>query len=166
MRSTIEPKLRMALDEAHATSNVRDTLVAIWRGEPTPERLGALADQLRAVAQRSSGRVYLYNVITPETRVPSPAARSALQSHFISMRGQLIAAAIVLEKTGAQGALSRAILKTLLTITRQPFPMRVFSVRKDALAWLASQGCGAHPNALATLTDQLWRQLQLTEPGE
>jgi hypothetical protein len=150
----------MAQDEAHATTGAQDTLVAVWQGDPSAERIVALGDQLRAVARRNAGRVYLYNIITTSTPIPSPAARSALQAQFASMRGQLIAAAIVLEKTGAEGALARAILNTVVTVTRQPFPMRVFAVRRDAVTWLGGQGCGMSGSAMSGLADGLIQRLR------
>jgi hypothetical protein len=149
----------MALDEAHATSAVQDVVVAIWRGEPNAERITGLGETLRLAARRNADRVYLYNIITNDTPIPNAAAREALQAQFASMRGQLLGAALVLEKLGAEGMLSRAILTTVFTVTRQPFPMRLFSRRRDALVWLKTQGCVASPATMTTLSDSLWRRL-------
>ena len=149
----------MAFDEAHATSGIQSTLVAVWRGDPTPHRVRDLADQMRAIAERSSGRVYLLNVITASTPVPSAAARAALQREWAAMRGTLMAAAIVLEKGGIEGTLSRAVLSTIATATRQPFPMRVFASRRDAATWLVGSGCGTSVAALTNLAESLEQKL-------
>jgi len=150
----------MPTDEAYATSGVQDALVAVWCGEPTAERLVALADQMRLLAARSGGRVFLFNVITTTTPVPTTEARAVLQEQFESMRGQLIAAAIVLEKSGLHGSLSRTVLSTLATVTKRPFPMRIFSVRRDAAHWLRTSGCAASPQTLAALADTLASKLK------
>lgn len=149
----------MPLDDAHASSAVQDVVVAIWRGDPSAERVNGLGETLRTAARRSADRVYLYNIITNDTPLPNAEARAALQTQFASMRGQLVAAAIVLEKIGAEGALSRAILTTVVTVSRQPFPMRIFSRRRDALIWLKNQGCAASAATMSTLAESLWRRL-------
>ena len=58
---------------------------------------------------------------------------------FSAMRGRLLG--MVTEKTGNEGSVSRAVSSTLITIRRQPFPMRIFAVRRDAATWLSNQGC-------------------------
>ena len=102
----------MAFDEAHATSGLQDTLVAVWRGDPSAERMNALGDQLRAIAKSNAGRVFLFNVITESTPLPPAEGRAESVKQFASMRGQLVAASIVLEKTGLEGTLARTMLST------------------------------------------------------
>lgn len=131
----------MAWDQAHVTSDLADTLVVVWQGEPSAARLVALADEMRELAHAHRSRVFLYNVITASTAMPGPEARETLRVQFESMRGQLAAAAIVLEKVGLEGTLSRTVLSTVLTISHRPFPMRVFPARRDAATWLVGQGC-------------------------
>ena len=150
----------MAWDQAHVTSELADTLIAVWQGEPTVARVNALADQLRDVARMHRGRVFLYNVITEPTPIPSAEARDALRAQFESVRGQLLGASIVLEKIGVQGTLSRTVLNTLLTLSQRPFPMRVFPTRRDAAVWLSTLGCVPPPNALVQAADDLTEQLR------
>ena len=149
----------MLSDTDYAISGAADTLVAVWQGDPSADRVNVLGNQLRAWAKCNAGRVYLYNVITSTTGMPSASARAALQTQFESMRGQLLGCAIVLEKTGVEGTLARAVLTTLITVTQQPFPMRVFSLRRDALFWLARQGCTAKASALTGVADTLCQRL-------
>jgi hypothetical protein len=150
----------MLSDDAYAISGAQDTLVAVWQGDPSADRVNVLGDHLRLWAKRNAGRVYLYNVITATTRLPSAQARSALHAQFSSMRGQLQGLAIVMEKTGVEGSLSRAMLTTVFTVTRQPFPMRVFALRRDALIWLTRQGCTATADALTGVADTLTQRLR------
>jgi hypothetical protein len=145
----------MAFDEAHATSGLQDTLVAVWQGDPTAKRMSALAEQMRVIARGNAGRVFLYNVITASTPLPGAEARAECAAQFASMRGQLLAASIVLEKTGLEGALSRTMLSTFVTISGRPFPMRVFALCRDGAAWLGSNGSTASATALVSLADAL-----------
>lgn len=155
----------MPYDDGHATEAIQDVVVAVWRGDASAERINGLADTLRVAAQRNAERIYLYNIITHDTPIPNAAAREALQIQFASMRGRLMGAAIVLEKVGAEGALSRAILTTVVTVTRQPFPMRIFSRRRDALVWLKKQGCAASAASMTTLSDSLWKRMTGSAPA-
>jgi hypothetical protein len=145
----------MAQDEAYATTVVHNTLLAVWSGAPTAARVDVLGEQLREIADRNQSRVFLYNVITHSATVPDAAAREALKKHFVAMRGSLVACAIVLEKTGIEGTLSRTVLSTLVTITRQPFPLRLFAVRRDAASWLVTQGCVTTGGMLTSLAESL-----------
>jgi hypothetical protein len=152
----------MAFDEAHATSGLQDTLVAVWQGDPSAQRMNALGDQLRAMARSNAGRVFLFNVITESTPLPSAEGRAESVKQFASMRGQLMAASIVLEKTGLEGTLARTMLSTFVTISGRPFPMRVFALRRDGAVWLGSQGSTASATALVSLADALRLKLNGT----
>jgi hypothetical protein len=153
----------VVFDEAHATAVVQDTLVAVWTGDPDAARVTALGAELRSIAQRHHGCVFLFNVITVSTPVPTRESLSALQKQFVALRGQLKALAVVLEKTGVEGTLSRAVLSTTLTVARQPFPMRVFAHRRDGAGWLGSQSCSVPSERLLSLASSL--ELQLNDPA-
>ncbi|MEI9950254.1 MAG: hypothetical protein WDO74_15075 [Pseudomonadota bacterium] len=122
---------------------MQNTLIAIWWLEPEIASLVALVHQLRALHDSHPEGIFLYNVITATTEMPQPAAREALREHFSSMRGKLIAAALIVERPGIQGSLSRAVLTTIYTLSRSPFAMKIFSSRRTAAEWLAG-----HPRAL------------------
>jgi hypothetical protein len=141
----------MAWDQAYVTIDLADTLIAVWQGDPTSARVTALADEMRDLGQAYRSRIFLYNVITAATAMPSAEARDVLRMQFERMRGQLGAAAIVLEKLGIEGTLSRTVISTVLTISQRPFPLRVFPTRRDAANWLVSQGC--RPEAAQILAE-------------
>ena len=127
--------------DCHFETSVREnTVVAIWMGEPTAERLSAMVEQLRAVWRQYQNGVYLLNVITKDTGIPDGDTRRTIAAQFESMRDRLKASAIVLEKSGVDGTLSRTILSTLVTISRRPFEMKIFSSREAAAAWLTTRG--------------------------
>jgi len=144
----------MAGDCDFETLLLDNTLVAYWIGQPTPERLEAMVEQLRGAWRQHQEGVYLLNVITEDTGIPDTGTRRVIVEQFMSMRERLKASAIVLEKKGIDGTMSRTILSTLVTISRRPFDMKVFPRRDTAATWLAEQG-GASARSLTAAIDQL-----------
>jgi hypothetical protein len=128
----------MADDAEFRTGSVQNTLVAVWSGEPSAMRLASMVQSLRELHATNPNGVYLYNVISARTAMPEKAARDLMVRQFESMRGKLIAAAVVLEHSGIQYTLSRAIIATLATITRSPFLLKVFDSRATAAEWLST----------------------------
>lgn len=150
----------MAGDPHFETRALENTLVAFWIGEPTVARLEAMVEELCELWSKHPSGVFLLNVITEKTGIPDNEARRAIVQQFDSMRNRLKASAIVLEKTGVDGTMSRTILSTLVTISRRPFAMKVFSNRGEAATWLAEQS-GANASALTNLIGQLERRFAL-----
>jgi hypothetical protein len=141
--------------DRHFETAVEDnTLVAFWTGQPTAERLEVMVEQLQRVWRQHQTGVFLLNVITADTGIPDAETRRVILGQFESMRNRLLAVAIVLEKSGIDATMSRAILSTLVTISRRPFAMKVFSERAAAAAWLNKQG-GAGASAMIGVIRQL-----------
>src|SRR5262245_16391363 len=118
----------------HVTA--RNTLVAVWTGDPTVDqraRLKAGSDQL---ALNWRGGIHVLNVISEVTGMPDPPARELLRKQFESVRGRVLSLALVLEKRGILASPSRAILSTLLTLSGRPFEMVIYTSRSDAADWL------------------------------
>jgi hypothetical protein len=146
-------------DRGYAADVVRNTLVVVWNGDPTIGRLEVTFARLVDLSKRYPDGVFMYNVILPSTGMPGSDARKLLQHQFESMRGALKGAVVVLEKSGIEGTLSRTIISTLLVLSRKPFAMKVFGLRREASEWLASHG-NSHDGELwiaraAALTGQL-----------
>jgi hypothetical protein len=140
------------------TSSLDNTLVAVWSGKPTVARLNTLVQALRQTYVAHPEGVYLYNLITVRTAMPDKAARELLAKQFESMRGKLLAAAIVLEHSGIQYTLSRAVIATLMTITRNPFALKTFDDRAVAAMWLSGES-GTSPPSIASLARDLEERL-------
>jgi hypothetical protein len=126
----------MVGDSEFRTGSTQSTVVAVWSGEPTAARLAALVRAMRDVYGSNPEGVFLFNVITGRTGMPDKAARDLLARQFEAMRGKLVAAAIVIEHSGVQYTMSRAIIGTLTAIARSPFSMKIFDSRDTAAAWL------------------------------
>ncbi len=136
---------------------VENTLIAIWWLKPEIASLVALVHQLRALHDNHPKGIFLYNVITATTEMPEPAAREALRDHFSSMRGKLFAAALIVEKPGIHGSLSRAVLTTIYTLSRAPFSMKIFSSRRAAAHWLAEHPMAIPAEAILTRIESMAR---------
>jgi hypothetical protein len=118
---------------------VGNTLVGLWFGECNLETLGSFSNELEALAAQRPQGIYILNIITDSTGVPDNATRALLQERFTAMRGRLLASAIVLEKRGIMATLSRAILTSVMTITKQPCEQVIFGDRGLAAEWLAKR---------------------------
>lgn len=127
--------LRIGAD--FALGAIDGTLLAVWAGEPNADHLGLAVDLMLELYRRHPGRLFMLNVITGSAGMPSEAVRARLREYFERMRGKIGAAAIVNEHRGILQSLSRAVISTLVTITRKPFPLKTFGDRGQALLWLA-----------------------------
>jgi hypothetical protein len=87
--------------------------------------------------------------------MPDSETRRVIVELFESMRSRLKSSAIVLEKSGVDGAMSRAVLSTLVTISRRPFDMKIFSNR-DAAA-TCSLGKAAPTRGSSSPLSDNWR---------
>lgn len=127
--------LRIGAD--FALGAVDGTLLAIWAGEPNADHLGLAVELMLELHRRHPGRLFMLNVITGAAGMPSEAVRARLREYFERMRGKISAAVIVNEHRGILQTLSRAVISTLITITRKPFPLKTFGDREQALIWLS-----------------------------
>jgi hypothetical protein len=149
---------------AYALEVVKTTLVVVWVGEPTVANLTDVYAHLLALRARDFGDIALFTVITASTGMPEPDARALLKRQFEEMRGGLKASAIVLEKQGVEGTLSRAILSTLLIVSRRPFPMKIFGARPEAGRWLAQYQSTHTAELVVARADALAAGLGATRP--
>ena len=134
---------------------VGNTLVVAWWLEPEISNLVAVLHGLRDLHVRHPQGIFLFNVITAATKMPKPAVREVLREHFSSMRGKLLAAALVVEKPGIQGSLTRAVLTTVHTLSRAPFAMKLFSNRRAGARWLAGHPTAMPANLILTSAESL-----------
>lgn len=141
----------MPTDISFIATSVENTLVAVWHGECTRTQLEHFGKELERLAARHPRGIYVLNVITEETGMPDNAARAYLEAQFASMRGRVKATAIVLEKRGIMGTLSRAILNTVLTISKRPFEMGIVGDRSEGVLWLAPRASQKSERLLAAL---------------
>jgi len=135
-------------DDDYAFDRVDDTLVTVWRGDPIRVRLEHMVEQLVRIHERHPRGAFLYSVVLPTAGMPNAETRELMREQFQAMRNRLRAAAIVLEKRGVEGALSRTILSTLATLTRQPFALRTFAERGQGAAWLAGHSTLTPPSVM------------------
>ena len=119
-----------------------NTLVALWYGDCTLAVLEKFRAELELIATRNPSGIYVLNVISEETGMPDNAARKYLGEQFATMRGRIKAMAVVLEKRGIMGTLSRTILNTVATIARRPFEMSIVGDRSEGASWVALRASG------------------------
>jgi hypothetical protein len=150
---------------SYVVTSVSNTLVAYWYGECTLPALEQFRGELEQVALRHPSGIYVLNVISEETGMPDNAARKYLGEQFATMRGRIKAMAVVLEKRGIMGTLSRTILNTVATIARRPFEMGIVGDRSEGASWVASRASGNSGLLLQAVTS-LARQAPATRAAE
>lgn len=142
----------------------RGTLIVIWKGEPKSAALSLAAKQMLLLHRTYPREVFMLNVITEATGMPDAATRQTLQGLFEQMRGKLAAAAIALEHRGVLQNLSRAVISSLVTVTRQPFPLKVFGSRAAATQWLGAHDGAPSANRLSLRLGELAAAAALEQP--
>jgi hypothetical protein len=145
---------------AYASAQLNNALAVVWTGDPSVVEVQRLFQELQVLWNKQEAGVYLLNVITVQTGMPSAPARDALRNYFEQARGKLRACAIVLEKSDIEGALSRTILTTLVTLARRPFVTKIFADRRSAALWLVTQGADYPAGGLAETLQRLDAQLR------
>jgi hypothetical protein len=135
-------------DASHGLAIQGSALVAVWLGEPDPRHLAEAVAKMEELHLQFRGRVVMFNVITSSAGMPDNRTREALRQHFEQMRGKLAAVALTIEHRGILHTLSRTIITTLVTMTRQPFPLKIFGARDEAAEWLAGYPGAPDPSAL------------------
>lgn len=120
-------------------TTLHSTLVAVWVADPTLEAMRSFANELEKLWSRHRSGIQVLNIVGETTGIPDAPVRQLLSQQFESMRGRLLCMAVAVEKEGVAGTMSRAVLSTLLTITRRPFQMSVHFQRGQAAEWLAQQ---------------------------
>ena len=143
-------------DDAHAIAYEGCCVVATWHGEPTEQRVDAMARAIATLGRMRSRGVVVLNVIGEETPLPDGPTRAALQRHFADARGRILALANVLTTTGVEGLLGRTMLTALSTAARRPFPTKVFANVEDAAWWISSFREAPPPSALVAA----WRNIE------
>ncbi len=144
---------------AYASAQLNNTLAVVWTGDPSVAEVQRLFFELQALWAKHEAGACLLNVITAQTGMPDAPAREALRNYFAQARGKLRACAIVLEKSDIEGALSRTILTTLVTLARRPFVTKIFADRPSAALWLIAQGADYPARGLAETLQRLDAQL-------
>jgi hypothetical protein len=150
---------------SYLVTTVGNTLIALWFGECTLLPLQKFRADLEQLAIRHPGGIYVLNVITEETGMPDNAARKYLGEQFATMRGRIKGLAVVLEKRGIMGTLSRTILNTVATIARRPFEMSIVGDRSEGASWVALRASGNAGLLLQAVTS-LARQAPAPRPAE
>lgn len=130
---------RLVVDAGYALGIEQGTLLAVWAGEPDAGQLGRAVEHMLELHRRYPAGVLMFNLIRSTAGMPSEGVRAHLRDYFERMRGKLSAAAVVVEHRGILQSLSRAVISTLVTITRKPFPLKTFGDRQQAAQWLAEQ---------------------------
>jgi hypothetical protein len=116
-----------------------DVAVVVDDGRVEAEHYQALEGALLLCHRKRKHRIGLIVIIPGGATVPSAATRGEITAFYERTASILCAVVHVVQETGFQGAVSRAVLTSLMLLQRKPYETSVFSNIRSAIRWM-----GAH----------------------
>lgn len=125
------------VEDAFAIGRREQLVVALWRGEPTSDRLErSYAAVVRAI-ERAGRAVAFVKIIEAGAPAPDPSQLPWLARELDDLRERVVATAIVLEERGAQIEALVDAASTVHSMTRpQRRPLKILSDTDEAIVWL------------------------------
>lgn len=118
---------------------IHELMVIVYRRPITGDGLAAVSAAQRRIHQ-AHGKVAGLSVLSAQAlERPDPALRAAGQTVSDEFDQIAYASAIVLEKSGMQGAFYRSVLTGIHLASRRPVQQRVFSELTEAIEWIVSK---------------------------
>jgi hypothetical protein len=141
-------------DEMWTCARFRNVLVVVWKKDTELGRVRKGDAAIRALADSSAATghdgghpqtpgVGMVVVIEPGTRLPGQEARREMVAGMRSWGHHLRAMACVVPASGFSGSAARAVLNSMMLLTKSPAPTRVFSETTEAATWTAELLGGA-----------------------
>jgi len=121
-------------DEGFLFGKLDNLGIIIWRGNTTVPRIQRIVSAFSHFeGEHGFG---LLSIIGPRVNPPGPEARKAFDLAMRGFRDRLLGIATVIHTEGVFGGLSRAIARTLSTVSRTPYPHNVYASIEDAAHWI------------------------------
>lgn len=122
-----------------AICEIHELMVIVYRRPITGDGLAAVGAAQRRIHQ-AHGTIAGLSVLSAQAlERPDPALRAAGQAVSDEFDQIAYASAIVLEKSGMQGAFYRSVLTGIHLASRRPVQQRVFSELTEAIEWIVSK---------------------------
>jgi hypothetical protein len=113
-----------------------DVFVVIDDGRTSPAEYAVLRDLIVEQAKRFPGGIACLVIIPKDATPPSDEARKALNGALQGVSGALRCICWLVEGTGFQGAMVRAVLTGLSLVARRSYATHVSSNMDDAFTWM------------------------------
>lgn len=109
-------------------------VLAVWRESPTVSSMQAIHDSHLKILEHRASVAHLV-LVDGTPKMPTPEARDRAARY--SSQSRMNAIAIVLDGQGFWMSAARAFLTTILFVTRNDAPTKLFADIDDAVAWQA-----------------------------
>src|SRR5262245_57929704 len=120
-----------------------DILVVIDDGKGRPFDYKLLQKLATERAQKHSAGIGVLTVIPKDATPPSAEARAAMNEAINNVLGSLRCLCYLVEGTGFQGAMVRAVLTGMRFLGQRPYATHVSTDLEDALGWMLGHLGGA-----------------------
>jgi hypothetical protein len=124
-----------------------DVVVVSDNGRAAISRYDAVSNVISKNALRY-GKVGILTIVPADASPPAEDVRSAMRAAMARVEDQIKCICWLVEATGFQGAMVRAVLTGLRALRKHPYPTHVTSEMGDALSWILRQLDGG-PRRLA-----------------
>jgi hypothetical protein len=123
-------------DEGFLFGKLDNLGVLIWRSNPSIARVQRI---VAAFARFDDEHGFgLFTIIGPHVTPPGAEIRHMFNQTMRAYRNSLLGIATVVQTEGVLGSLSRAIARTLSTMSRTPYPQNVYASVEEAAHWISS----------------------------
>jgi hypothetical protein len=117
----------------------QDIVVVIDDGRTQPREYSVLGELVASQAKKYAGGIGCLAVIPNNAVPPTDDARSALNSALQAARESLRCMCWLIEGTGFQGAMVKAVLTGVRLITRPSYATHVSTNMEEAIRWMLLQ---------------------------
>jgi|SRR5580658_5822651 hypothetical protein len=117
----------------------QDVFVVSDNGRGLPEHYKGLRDLVLERVKRYPSGVGMLSIIPEEAVPPSDKARAAMNEAIAQVSGSLRCICWLVEGTGFQGAMVRAVLTGLRIFGKKDYPSNVCATMPSAMRWILNE---------------------------
>jgi hypothetical protein len=123
-------------DGQHVSAVYQNVIISYSLAEPTSGYMQSWVQTIGTLAREGRGGVASIIIIDGVAKPPSDEVRVEIKQAIAKAGPHLRALAQVVEGTGFTAAAKRSALSFISLVARFPFPIKIFSTRREAAAWV------------------------------
>lgn len=133
------------VDQDHAIGCWNNVFIAVWRRNPSAERLRNLRTLAQRFMRETNGPVFAAIVVEEKCAVPDDAGRNHSVAFIGDLRERGLGIVLVFEGAGFMAAASRAVMVGLMSTAKFAIPYKVLSTVTQAETFFESKDQKAPP---------------------
>lgn len=129
----VSPAKIVAQNARYCIATWSGTVIQLWRSETPPDGVECVMD----VVRNASPPVHSTLIVVEEnSELPNPVARKLLEQLTLLLAPSCKVVAMIHEGSGFRAAAIRAILTSLVAISKQAFPYKIFKTVELGTTWM------------------------------